>query len=80
MPSATDRKRREERVKLFAAALSNIGTVFVVAGVVGPLVLGRFNAIALVLSVAAASAFWLAAQGVLEYVADEPRERTPWSL
>ena len=40
---AADAKRQEERVKLFATALSNVGVASIISGVVAPLVLGRFN-------------------------------------
>ena len=36
-------KRREERVKLFASALSNLGVAAIVAGLIGPLTAGRLN-------------------------------------
>ncbi len=73
MPSAAERKRREERVKLFATALSNVGVATVVTGFIVPLLTGRsglsgFGAVVL------GFAFHLAAQRVLQYVADEPKQ------
>ena len=79
MPTAADRKRREERVKLFAAAVSNVGTAFVIGGVVGPSLIGRINAVVIVASITAGVMIHLAAQGILHYVADDPRpEATTW--
>ncbi len=70
MVTAADRKLREERVKLLASAVSNVGTAFVIYGLVSPLVTGHPNALAIVLSFAAAAAFHLSAQFILRYIAD----------
>ena len=61
-------KRREERVKLAATALSNVGVAFVVTGIVAPLLLGRFSSWQVTTALAAGFAFHLVAQGLLEYV------------
>ena len=67
-------KRREERVKLAASALSNVGVAFVVAGMVGPSITGRLNAYIGLGSVMIGFGFHLLAQCVLHYVvADAPR-------
>ena len=61
-------KRREERTKLFASALSNIGVAFIVAGLVSPSITGRLN-----LSIALGLiGFHLVAQCILHYVVGEP--------
>ena len=66
-------------MKLGAAALANLGTAFIVGGAVGPVLLGHPNPVVLVLAVAAGFVFHLGAQGVLHYVADDPRpEVTTW--
>ncbi len=61
-------KRREERVKLAASALSNVGVAFVVAGMVGPSITGRLNAYVGLGSVLIGFSFHLLAQSVLHYV------------
>ncbi|WP_174300946.1 hypothetical protein [Caulobacter sp. S45] len=61
-------KRREERVKLFASALSNVGVAFGVAGVVGPSVIGHFNLPVALGSALVGSGFHLLAQCILHYV------------
>ena len=38
-------KRQEERVKLFATALSNLGVATVVTGLIAPVLAGRANAL-----------------------------------
>ena len=70
-----DRKRREERVKLGAAAVSNLGVAFIVGGAIGPVLLGRANPLEVALATMVGFAFHLAAQGLLHYVAgDEAAE------
>ena len=71
MATAAERKRREERVKLFTSGLANLGTAFIVGGVVGPLLPGRPHVAVLLLAVGAGAAFHLAAQGFMYYVAEE---------
>ena len=61
-------KRQEERVKLIAAALSNLGVASLVTGLVGPLFLGRAQVAAGVVALVMGFAFHLAGQGVLHYV------------
>jgi hypothetical protein len=72
MLSAAEIKRREERVKLLASALSNLGSAFVVAGAVGPLVIVRLDLGVVAASLLSGLAFHLAARGVLHYVAQDP--------
>ena len=69
-----DAKRQEERVKLFATALSNVGVATIVAGVVGPSVVGRFQPIAAVGCFLTGFALHLAAQGILHYVVASPKQ------
>ncbi len=65
-------KRREERTKLFASALSNIGVAFIVAGLVSPSITGRFHLSVAFGSVLIGFGFHLVAQCVLHYVVGEP--------
>ena len=65
-------KRREERVKLFASAISNVGMAAVVAGLIGPLVAQRFNALVALGSALFGFGLHLVAQCVLHYVTIEP--------
>ena len=67
-------KRLEERVKLFAAALSNVGVAFVVAGLVGPSITGRVNLSAAVGSALLGFGFHLVAQCILHYVVADPQQ------
>ena len=67
MADAAD-KRQEERVKLFASALSNVGVAFVVAGLVGPSITGHVNLSAAVGSALLGFGFHLVAECLLHYV------------
>ena len=69
MSTAADRKRREERVKLGASALANLGTAFIVGGAIGPSLVGRAKATVLGVSVAIGFILHVAAQLLLHYVA-----------
>ena len=71
--SDTKAKRREERVKLFAAALSNVGVAAIVAGFIAPALSGRIQTVAALLAFVAGFGLHLAAQGVLHYVVSEAR-------
>ena len=68
-------KRQEERVKLFATALSNLGIATVVTGFVGPLLSGRALVSTAAIAVVLGLAFHLAGQAVLHHVVnDRPEE------
>ena len=77
MATAAERKRREERVKLAAQAVANIGTAFAIGGFVGPVLLGKANGVAASASLGVAIGFHVAAQFILRYVAEEPKEDAP---
>jgi ABC-type xylose transport system permease subunit len=66
-------KRREERVKLFASAISNVGVATIVTGLIAPVLSGRAHAVQDVAAFVAGLALHLIAQGVLHYVVDAPR-------
>ena len=67
-------KRREERVKLAASAVSNVGVAFIVAGLVTPFITGRASLMTGAGSVLLGAGFHLVAQRILHYVlADAPR-------
>jgi hypothetical protein len=78
--AAAEAKRREERVKLFAGALSNTGVATVVASVIAPLAAGRSQLATASLGFVAGVTLHLAGQLVLHYVIrrepDEPPEVT----
>ena len=65
-------KRREERTKLFASALSNIGVGFFVAGWVGPSVTGHLYPSVALGAALLGFGFHLVGQCVLHYVVVEP--------
>ena len=68
-------KRREERVKLLAAALANVGTASFVAGFVAPAFGGRLGPFSLLLGFAFGLGFHALGQIVLEWVTiDDPEE------
>ena len=67
-----DAKRQEERVKLFASALSNVGVAAVVAGWIGPSITGRLNTIVVLGAALVGLGFHLLAQCILHYVVGEP--------
>ena len=68
-----DAKRQEERVKLFATALSNVGVSIIVAGFIGPIFVGRFQPIVALAALVIGFSLHLAAQGVLHYVVASPK-------
>ena len=68
-------KRQEERVKLFAAALSNLGVATVVTGVVGPALTGRARLLTGVVAAVLGLLLHLAAQGVLHRVVNDSPDR-----
>ena len=68
---SAERKPQEERVKLFASALSNVGVATIVAGFVGPSIAQHLNPAIAVGSVMFGFGAHLAAQCVLHYVASE---------
>ena len=70
-------KRREERVKLAASAVSNVGVAFIVAGLVTPFITGRANLFTAVGSVLLGSGFHLVAQGILRYVIADTLRKSP---
>ena len=72
MPTAAERKRREERVKLFATALSNAGVATIVTGFIAPLLIGKLHPGGLG-AVVAGLMLHVAAQRVMHYVADDPK-------
>ena len=75
MASAADRKRREERVKLAATGLSNVGVATIVTGFIAPLLtesLTVLGAAAVIIGLA----FHLAGQRLLLYVAEDPERET----
>ena len=63
-----DAKRQEERVKLFASALSNAGVAAFVSGAIAPLITGRFNGVVALGGFMFGLGLHLAAQVVLHYV------------
>jgi hypothetical protein len=73
VPTTAERRRREERVKLFATAVSNVGVAAVASGFVAPLFTGRVQPAGLV-AVIFGVALHLVAQRILHYVADDARE------
>lgn len=76
MMTAADAKRREERVKLAGTFASNLGVASAVTGVIGPLFLGRFDPLGVLLGTALAAIFHLTGQSLLHYVASEhPKEQ-----
>ena len=56
---------------LAAQAVANFGTAAIVGGDVGPLLIGRFNALVAVVAFAAGVALHLGAQRILHYVAED---------
>ena len=64
-------KRQEERVKLFASALSNVGVATIVSGAVAPMVTGRFNVVTAIGGFLFGLGLHLVAQVVLHYVMSE---------
>ena len=69
--SAVEHKRQEERVKLAASALSNIGVAAIVSGAVAPLATSRFNGPIALGGFLLGLGFHLVAQVLLHYVAVE---------
>ena len=67
MVTAAD-KRREERIKLFATAFSNLGVASVVTGVIAPLAAGRAQIAAAALGLVIGLALHVVGQGVLHFV------------
>ena len=65
-------KRQEERVKLFASAVFNLGVAFIVGGFVGPSVAGRLTVSIGAGSVLLGLGLHLAARCILHYVVSEP--------
>jgi hypothetical protein len=65
-------KRREERVKLFASAISNVGVATIVTGLIAPVLAGRAHALQDGAAFVAGLALHLIAQGVLHYVVQTP--------
>ncbi len=63
-----DAKRQEERVKLLASALSNIGVAAIVAGFIGPAFGGRFKSEIGGEAVVAGMGLHVVAQLLLHYV------------
>ncbi len=76
MASAAERKRQEERIKLFATAFSNLGVASLVTGVISPLVSAHAQVVVTVIAVAGGVVLHLIGQGVLHFVvpSEEPRE------
>ena len=66
-------KRREERVKLFATFISNVGVALVVTGVLAPAFTGRMQPSLLLGALAFAGLAHLLAQLVLHWVVRTPR-------
>ena len=64
----TRAKRREERVKLFATALSNVGVATIVAGFISPLFSGRVRLAGAAGALLLGLALHMAAQLMLHYV------------
>ena len=62
-------KRREERVKLFATALSNLGVASVVTGVISPLTSAHVQVVVAAAAFVGGIGLHLAAQLVLHLVA-----------
>ena len=73
----TKAKRREERVKLFATALSNVGVATVIAGFIAPAFSGRIQPVIAIPAFIAGFGLHLAAQGILHYVVVEVRSIAP---
>ena len=72
--AGAEAKRREERVKLFATAVSTLGVASIVTGVIGPLVTSRAHGVAAVAAFAVGVTLHLVGQGVLHFVARLPGE------
>lgn len=70
----TAAKRREERIKLWATFLSNLGAATVIASVVGPAITGRFQALAAALGFLSGFVLHLCGQGFLHYVVRDMEE------
>ena len=70
-----DAKRREERVKLLATALANLGTASIVAGFVAPVFGGRLEPYSLWLGLVFGFGFHVGAQAMIHLVVvDDPSE------
>ena len=69
--ASADAKRQEERVKLFASALSTLGVAVIVAGFIGPSFLGQFQATIALLALLTGFGLHLVAQAVLHYVVED---------
>ena len=61
-------KRREERVKLFATALSNLGVASVVTGVISPLTSAHVHVVVALAAFVGGIGLHLTAQSVLHLV------------
>ena len=61
-------KRQEERVKLFATALSNLGVATVVTGLIGPALAGRASVLGTMTVFVIGFVLHMAGQGVLHFV------------
>lgn len=66
-------KRQEERVKLAATALSNLGLASIVTGVIAPLLAGRAQPVGVAVAFLIGATLHLAAQIVLSLVVANPR-------
>ena len=75
--AAADAKRQEERVKLFATALSNVGVATIVAGFISPLFLGRVHISGAIGALLLGMLLHLLAQVVLHYVVETPTGMAP---
>ncbi len=71
MPTIAE-KRREERVKLLAAAVSNLGVAAIVAGFISPALGGKFKGAIGVEAFIAGFALHVVAQLLLRYVVRTP--------
>jgi membrane-bound metal-dependent hydrolase YbcI (DUF457 family) len=69
----THPKRREERAKLLAGFVSNLGAAAIVTGFVGPLLSGRFDWLSAAAGVAIGICLHLFGQSVLHYFVETPR-------
>ena len=74
--AAADAKRREERVKLLASTLSNLGAAALVAGIIGPAFGGRLKGDVGGEAVFAGFGLHVVAQLLLHYVVRTPKVET----
>lgn len=75
--ASANAKRQEERVKLFATALSNVGVATIVTGFIAPLITGRLLALQAAASLTVGLALHFGGQIVLHYVVEDASSAQP---